>query len=79
MNAPLTAYVDHSGNRITDWHGKIIHGHVLEATRVRLSRWSYVHGAHMWHYKVRLVTGEDCYGRSGPGMVITLHPYKGAA
>lgn len=75
MNEPLIAYVDSTGNRITDWYGKVIHGYVLETTRVPLARWSPIHGSSLTHYRVRLVTGEDCYGRSNPGMIIRLKPY----
>lgn len=69
------AYISADGRSVTDWHGMVI-GTVLESRKVRLSQWSYVHGSYWFAYRVKMDDGVMMYGRSSPGICITLRPYK---
>ena len=71
-------YVSQDGSTITTWHGEPI-GRVLSGTQVRLPQWSWVHGTHLTHFRVRLHDGRLAYGRSSRGILIRLRPYRTGA
>lgn len=68
----VTGYVSSDGRWITDFDGTIL-GAVRGRTRVRLARWSAVHGSHITHFQVLMSDGVLRYGRSSEGIVINLH------
>ena len=74
---PFVAYVSGDGRRITGWKGNTL-GYLVWSSSVNLTRWSYVHGATVHAYRFRDVHGALWYGRSSPGIAITLRAFKGA-
>jgi hypothetical protein len=72
---PFLCYISTDGKHVTGWKGNVL-GTVYEWWTIKLSRRSFTHGAHYRHIKVRDVHGGLWYGRSSPGVVVTLRPVK---
>jgi hypothetical protein len=74
---PYFAYLSSDGTRVTGWKGNTL-GHVAYSRPCKLTRMSYTHGKEYQSVFVRDVHGGTWYGRSSPGVCITLRPHKGA-
>lgn len=70
---PYTGYVSSDGQSITTWTGGEL-AHVVRSRKCRLPRWSYFHGHHYYSITARDSDGRRWYGRSSPGICITLRP-----
>lgn len=73
---PYFAYLSSDGKRITGWKGNTL-GTVIYSRPCKLSRMSFTHGKDYQSVFVRDVHGGTWYGRSSPGVCITLRPHKG--
>lgn len=72
---PFVGYVSCDGKSIQTWPG----GHLMTVTSAqtcRLSQWSYIHGKTWFSYRAKDVHGRNWYGRSSPGIAITLRRCK---
>lgn len=74
LGDPTCGYVSNDSKSVTDWHGQHM-GRIVRSTRIHLARWSHMHGSFLHHYVVN-INGCLYYGRSSPGTLINLRPYK---
>lgn len=72
---PTGGYLSSDGRTVTTWTGGYL-GTVVRSTPVRLARWSWCHGKTMQAIRVRDVHGAMWYGRTSPGVCVTLRPCK---
>jgi hypothetical protein len=77
MSAALFGYVAPDGRSIIDWHGAKL-ATITRTSRVRLARWSYVHGRGMLAVRARTPDGAAWYGRGSPSIAIRLRRAKGS-
>jgi len=75
---PFTCYVSSDGKHVTGWKGNIL-GTIIYSSRVKLTRWSYVHGTYINAYRIRDIHGGIWYGRGNPGICINLRATKNKA
>lgn len=75
LGEPTCGYVSSDGRTVTDWHGQFM-GRITAATKVALPQWSAIHGSYLLHYTVN-INGVWYWGRSSPGILISLRPYSG--
>lgn len=73
---PFTGYLSGDGRTFATWAGKPL-GAVIESRTVNLPRWSPVHGRTVRAVTIRDVHGGLWYGRSSPGVCITIRPKRG--
>lgn len=72
---PAGGYLSQDGRTLTTWTGGKL-GDVVRSTPVRLARWSHWHGRTIQAIRVRDVHGAMWYGRTSPGMCVSLRPCK---
>lgn len=75
---PFVCYLSSDGKHVTGWKGNVL-GAVTQSTTIKLARWSYMHGKTMQSVRVRDIHGGLWFGRSSPGMCVTLRPSKRGA
>lgn len=71
----LIGYVSSDGENITTWHGEPI-ARVTRTRLCQLPRWSWIHGKKYYSYRAQDSAGRIWWGRSSPGIAITLRPAK---
>lgn len=72
---PFTCYISSNGKHVTGWKGNVL-GTVVSSSRVKLTRWSALHGKTILAIRVRDLHGGFWYGRGSEGMSVTLRPSK---
>lgn len=71
----ITLYVSSDGRYVATWKNHKL-GDIISSSKVRLSRWSHVHGREIHAYTVRDCFGRLWYGRGSPSIAINLKPKK---